>query len=259
MNFDKLINNIAEISEYFWQKGWAERNAGNISVDVSRWADNFEEIPVKIPLKNTYENLSGKCFLITATGSRMRNLCKNPYENILIIKISDDGKYYNKMVGNKNFDIKNEPSSELPTHLAVHSHIAEKGGKETVVLHVHVTELIALTQIKEFCDEERLNLLLWSMHPETVMFIPEGIGFVPYTTPGTDNLAAKTVEALQQHKIAVWEKHGVIATGSTIDEAFDSIDISAKAAKIFFLVKNAGFSPEGISTKELEKLRNVTR
>ncbi len=30
MNFDKLINNIAEISEYFWQKGWAERNAGNI-------------------------------------------------------------------------------------------------------------------------------------------------------------------------------------------------------------------------------------
>ena len=259
MKFEKIIDGISNISEYIWQRGWSERNAGNISVNLSNLNEGFETLPGKIPLSDCYGNLGGKYFLITVAGSRMRDIHHNPLENIMVIKISDDGKSYSKTVyGGKNRE-KEEPTSELATHLAVHSLIMEKGGNERVVLHAHVTELIALTQIKEFCDEERLNMLLWSMHPETVMFVPGGVGFVTYTTPGTGAIARKTVKALQKHKVALWEKHGVFAIGETVQETFDIIDILAKSAKIFFQVKSAGYSPEGINAREIEVLKASNR
>ncbi len=248
MNMDKIIDDIAEISGYIWQKGWAERNAGNISTDVSRWADTFETTPVEFPLNKTYKRLSGKYFLITATGSRMRNIHKNPLENILVIKITDKGNGYKKVIFNEINPATLEPTSELPTHLAIHNMLNEKGENRNTVLHAHVTELIALTHIKEFCDEERLNFLLWSMHPEAAMFVSGGTGFVPYAEPGSEAIAQKTVEALHNHKVAIWEKHGVFAVGETVSDAFDTIDILAKAAKIFFTVKNAGYLPEGINS-----------
>jgi len=36
---DKILKryalDISEVTQYLWQKGWAERNAGNISVDIT--------------------------------------------------------------------------------------------------------------------------------------------------------------------------------------------------------------------------------
>ena len=35
---DKLkeqLDEVAEIAGYLWQKGWAERNAGNISINIT--------------------------------------------------------------------------------------------------------------------------------------------------------------------------------------------------------------------------------
>ena len=31
---EKKINEIAEVAGYLWQKGWAERNGGNITVNI---------------------------------------------------------------------------------------------------------------------------------------------------------------------------------------------------------------------------------
>lgn len=36
------IEKVSEVSQYLWQREWAERNGGNISVDVT---DLFDEIP----------------------------------------------------------------------------------------------------------------------------------------------------------------------------------------------------------------------
>ena len=30
------VNKVAEVAGYLWQKGWAERNGGNITVNVPR-------------------------------------------------------------------------------------------------------------------------------------------------------------------------------------------------------------------------------
>jgi len=122
------------------------------------------------------------------------------------------------------------------------------------LVHTHATELIALTQIREFCSTEALNRLLWTMHPETKIFIPKGLGFIPYENPGTPDIADVTAKALEEHPVAIWEKHGVIATGKSITEAFDTIDILAKSARIFFLVKSAGYEPEGLTEEQLNEL-----
>lgn len=91
-----------------------------------------------------------------------------------------------------------------------------------------------------------MNEVLLNMHTETAFFIPEGIGYVPLAEPGSLALAKATLKSLKTHKIVLWEKHGCLATGKDVNEAFDRIDLMAKAAKIYLLGRMAGFSAEGI-------------
>ena len=34
-----VVDQIAEVTGYLWQKGWAERNGGNITVNVTEYMD----------------------------------------------------------------------------------------------------------------------------------------------------------------------------------------------------------------------------
>lgn len=34
------VNKVAEVAGYLWQKGWAERNGGNITVNITEFADD---------------------------------------------------------------------------------------------------------------------------------------------------------------------------------------------------------------------------
>ena len=31
------VNRCAEVAGYLWQKGWAERNGGNITINITEW------------------------------------------------------------------------------------------------------------------------------------------------------------------------------------------------------------------------------
>jgi rhamnulose-1-phosphate aldolase len=95
------------------------------------------------------------------------------------------------------------------------------------------------------------------MHPEAMTFIPKGIGFVPYTVPGSVEIAKKTLQEFEKHEVVLWEKHGVFAIGNGVFEAFDNIDIVSKSAKIWFMCKQAGFQPEGLTDDQLKELMNT--
>jgi len=256
----EVILEVAEIAEYLWQRGWAERNAGNISVNISHLI--IEEL-IKLDdypffeLSNNYPELSGKYFFVSGTGRRMRDLARKPLNNALLIKLNDKGDGY-WIISRKNNSVANfQPTSELPTHLGIHQMVINRGTDEKVVMHTHANELVALTQIKEYCNEDKLNKLLWGMHPETMVFVPEGVGFVPYVTPGTEGIAVETLKVLEKHHVALWEKHGVFSIGESVFDTFDTIDILAKSAKIFFLTKSAGYHAEGLSDEELKVLKIV--
>jgi len=252
-----VIQDISEVAEYLWQRGWAERNAGNISVNINdllpQEITDYSSYPF-FSLPMTYSKLAGCYFFVTGTGKRMRDLARKPMKNALIIKLNNQANGYwiiSQEVNVDNF----MPTSELPTHLGIHQMIAERGSSEKVVMHTHANELVTLTHAKEFCNQDVLNKLLWSMHPETIVFVPKGVGFVPYILPGTVDIAVETLKALQDHDVALWEKHGVFAIGKSVPDTFDVIDILAKSARIFFLCRSANIVPDGLTDAQLAELK----
>ena len=257
---NELLNDVAEVAGYLWDRGWAERNAGNISVNITAMISE-DSIDLNqyhfVEITTHYPELAEMSFLVTGTGKRMRDLARKPLDNALLIRLNSDGSGYYILSREKYSKDIFLPTSEFPTHLGIHQMVKKRDSHETVVLHTHATELVALTQIKEYCDQEKLNKLLWGMHPETMVFVPQGIGFVPYVTPGTDDIAMESLKVLKKHPIVLWEKHGVFCIGDSIIDTFDNIDIMAKSAKIFFLTRGAGYSPEGLTDKELDVLKVI--
>ena len=89
-----VIEQIAEVTGYLWQKGWAERNGGNITVNGTEYMDDackaMEAISEVKPIGMTLPQLKGKYFYCKGTGKRMRDLAREPMQNGSIIRICDD-------------------------------------------------------------------------------------------------------------------------------------------------------------------------
>jgi rhamnulose-1-phosphate aldolase len=256
----RVLREIAEVAGYLWQRGWAERNAGNISVNINDLLQtnipDFSSFPF-FALPVAYPKLANGNFFVTGTGKRMRDLASKPMRNALIIKLNSEADGY--WIISKKPEVDNlMPTSELPTHLGIHQMIAERGSSEKVVMHTHATELVTLTQASEFCNQDALNTLLWGMHPETIIFVPKGIGFVPYILPGSVDIAKETIKALQDHDVALWEKHGVFAIGNSVSDTFDVIGILAKSARIFFMCRSANIVPDGLTDQQLAELKKLS-
>ncbi|MCX6246280.1 MAG: rhamnulose-1-phosphate aldolase [Bacteroidetes bacterium] len=268
-SLEKIAAEIADTAGCLWEKGWAERNAGNISVNVTDLLSAeelslFDTVSVE-QLRGARYTLGDQVIVVTAAGSRMRDIARDPRKYLCVLKITSEGTGYQILtaggdkptINSEKRKAKSEnptPTSELPTHLAVHEMLVRTNSSSKALVHTHCTELIALTQISELCSTEKLNRLLWGMHPETILFVPKGVGFIPFEIPGTSGIAGTTVKTLETYPVALWEKHGVLATGSTAADAFDTIDLLAKSAKIYFLVKSAGYEPEGLTEEQLGKL-----
>jgi rhamnulose-1-phosphate aldolase len=250
---------ISAVAKYLWDRGWAERNAGNFSINVTGFFNAKELGRLSgypfFPLTKGYPDLACNLFIVSGTGTRMREMAKNPTEHVCFVYISDSGSAFH-IIGETHENNSVKPTSELATHLAIQQQLIQKKAVEKVVLHAHITELIALTQLTQFNSDEAVNRLLWGMHPETILFVPDGVGFIPYTMPGTENIANATIRGLEKHKVVLWEKHGCIAVGKTLPEAFDILDILAKSAKIYFLCKSTGMEPEGLTHAQVNQIRD---
>ena len=65
------IDRIAEVAGYLWTKGWAERNGGNISVNLTTLLSEEEKaLPAlgsSIPLQEAMTALCGHVFYVTGT------------------------------------------------------------------------------------------------------------------------------------------------------------------------------------------------
>ena len=255
-NINKAIGLVSEIAGYLWDRGWAERNGGNISYNITDDIDDqictLNAISEKYELPQTMENLKNNFFIVTGTGCRMRYVHSDPMNNAAIIRISADGTYY-EIIAEKNI----KPTSELPSHLLIHNVILGKGRKIKTVIHTHPIELVAMTHNSDFLGKDVLSKLLWSMIPETRAFCPKGVGIVPYALPGSMELAQKTVEQLDDYDVVLWEKHGALAIGEDIIEAFDMIDTLTKSAKIYESACSMGFKPKGMRDEQMDELKRV--
>jgi rhamnulose-1-phosphate aldolase len=247
------IARIAEVAGYLWTKGWAERNGGNISVNVTSLMSEEEKkrpaIAPPVALQEAMTALAGHVFYVTGTGKRMRYVAQEPFANGSLIRIAADGLSY-EIIAEQVI----APTSELPSHLMMHNYLRAKGRDNKVVLHTHPTDLIGMTHCKPFMQSEVITRLLWSMIPECRIIVPKGIGIVPYEIPGTIELAHATIKQLEKHDVVFWEKHGILAVGEDIIECFDAIDTLSKSAQIYFSARMAGYEPEGMTDEQLDGL-----
>ena len=251
---EKQIVEIAEVADYLWQKGWAERNGGNITVNITDITDdeirNLSPISDVIPIGRTLPHLKGNYFYCKGTNMRMRDLARNPMENGSIIRILDGCSDY-VIVADKPV----KPTSELASHLSMHNYLISKGSNYKAALHTHPIDLVAMTHNQAFLKKDVLTQLLWSMIPETRAFCPRGLGIVPYALPGSFELADATIQQLGEYDVVMWEKHGICAVGENIMEAFDMIDTLSKSAQIYLTCKSMGFEPDGMTPAQMEEMK----
>lgn len=248
------IDEVAEVAGYLWEKGWAERNGGNISYNITDVVDDnikaLTPVSEKFPIGKPVPALSGNYFLVTGTGKRMRYVHSSPMDNASIIRISGDGSYY-EIMAEKPI----RPTSELPSHLMIHNHMAEQGRDIKAVIHTHPIELVAMTHNPAMLEKDVLGKILWSMIPETRAFCPKGLGIIPYTCPGTVELAEATVRELDEYDIVMWEKHGAVGIGADLIEPFDMIDTFTKSAKIYMSAMAMGFTPAGMTDAQMYEMK----
>ena len=251
------IDKVAEVAGYLWQKGWAERNGGNITINVTEFADEamraLPAISEPRPIGTTLPALKGCWFYCKGTQKRMRDLARDPMANGSIIRILDDCASYEIVA-----DLPVAPTSELPSHLAVHNYLLTNNYPYRASLHTHPIELVAMTHARQFLEKDVATRLLWSMIPETKAFCPRGLGIVPYMLPSSVELADATIQAISDdYDVVMWEKHGVFAVEKDIMDAFDQVDVLNKAAQIYIAGKNMGFEPEGMTGAQMDELSHV--
>jgi len=250
------IGKIAEVAGYLWQNGWAERNGGNITVNITQWVDETMQALPPIseprPIGLTLPTLKGTYFYCKGTGKRMRDLARQPMDNGSIIRILDDCAHY-VIIADKPV----APTSELPSHLSVHARMIETGSTYNATVHTHPIELVAMSHHRPFLEKDVLTKILWSMIPETKAFCPLGLGIAPYSAPGSNELAEATLQQLEDYDVVLWEKHGVFAKGLDVMDAFDQIDVLSKSAKIYLCARSMGFTPEGMNDEQLREMTEL--
>jgi rhamnulose-1-phosphate aldolase len=250
------VEKVAEVAGYLWQKGWAERNGGNITVNVTDLVDDeIRNLPAISEVKQigtVLPNLKGCYFYCKGTQKRMRDLAKAPMQNGSIIRILDDCASYVIIADEPVL-----PTSELPSHLTMHNYLIGSGSSYKASLHTHPIELVAMSHNPAFLQKDVLTKLLGSMIPETLAFAPLGLGICRYGLPGSVLLADATMEQLRDYDVILWEKHGTCAVGTDIMDAFDQTDVLNKAATIYMSARNMGFEPEGMTEKDMQEIKDV--
>ena len=108
----------------------------------------------------------------------------------------------------------------------------------------------------EMCIRDRyLNTHLLRWQPETIINLPEGIGFTPFRIPGSPELMAANVESLRTHRVVIWAKHGTMARSDvSVKRAADRVEYAETAAKYECLDLSTGGAGEGLSPDEIRSI-----
>jgi rhamnulose-1-phosphate aldolase len=234
------------VAEVLFIRGWAEASAGNMSLRLgdapASMGDPAPEASKVLKTDVDMTDLIGDRFLVTSSGSRMRDIAAEPGNGLCLIQVLDRQRLW-------LIEGPGQPSSEWATHAGLHSLFKENRSGERAVVHCHPLSLITISHM--FNSEKEMNSRIFRMQHETRLFVPEMLGLVPYAVTGSRDLAKATKEKLKKYRLAIWDKHGVVASGKTLEQALDRIEMVEKAAAIYLQLKSAGLDPEGLSDEQI--------
>lgn len=244
----RYIDNIAAAASRIDAKGWSEGTGGNLSLIVDSWDAKTSEREL-FPLTWDASVLEGRMVAITRSGARLCDVSRAPEREIALLRVEKgNARLLWGLEGG------GRPSSELAAHLMSHASRLASDPEHRALAHMHATHLIAAGML---CSEDECSFsrLLWSMCTEALMFLPDGVGILPWLPCGTDAIGRLTAEKLAEYRLILWQNHGAFASGNSLEDALGRAEIADKAAELFLLTK--GTAARTISRQQLRELASA--
>lgn len=253
---DDLLEMMGEAGRHLAEIEASEGAAGNISVCV-RWSMELRNrFPImdEIELPQSVPELAGATFLVSGSGRRLREIIDEPTASIAALVVNAGGKTAKLHTAPQHRFAR--VTSEFNSHLAVHyDQICRSNTNFHAVIHAQPLHLTYLSHVPRYQNTQYLNTHLLRWQPETIINLPEGIGFIPFRLPGSPDLMAANVAVLRQHRIVIWAKHGVMARSDhSVKHAADIVEYAETAAKYEYLNLADGELGEGLSLEEIRAL-----
>jgi Ribulose-5-phosphate 4-epimerase and related epimerases and aldolases len=257
--FDEVVESIAAAGERLNDIGAVEAGAGNISAAFNWVVELDEYFPKREEISLPYASpaLAGYTVLVTGSGCRLRDLALNPLNNLGAVEVHEGG-----LTGTLHFRKRGNfgrPTSEFNSHLAVHQdQVYERGIPFHAVIHAQPPRLVMLSHIPAYASTAALNRAVLRWEPETIVQLREGIGFLPFMLPGSDQLMQANVTGLRDYQIVMWAKHGVMARSDTSPlRASDRIEYAETGAMYEFMNLQVGGLGQGLTDEELGAVVNA--
>jgi ribulose-5-phosphate 4-epimerase/fuculose-1-phosphate aldolase len=126
------------------------------------------------------------------------------------------------------------PTKEIPLHLAFYRNRPTAGA----VVHLHSTFATALSCLAETDPEDAIPPLT----PYVVMRVGR-VPLVPYTRPGSPEVAPLVAARAEAHAAVLLRNHGPVVAAATLDAAVYAIEELEEAAKLALLTRGMGARP----------------
>ncbi|MCC7554202.1 MAG: class II aldolase/adducin family protein [Methanobacteriaceae archaeon] len=192
------------------------KNQAKEVVDISKYLYERKLVSGKagnVSLRFKSEN--GDIIAITPTLKSLGNL-----EEKDIVLVDIDGNVLSK--GN--------PSSELDMHLAIYKKRKDVNG----IAHTHSPFATGFA-----FSEKRIK-----RHDRFGKISAPYLEDLEYEAPGSENLAKKACEALEEEETLVLKDHGIIAIGKNLEEAAELVEFVEDIAKTQFISYMLNLSDE---------------
>ena len=233
-----------------------EAGAGNISaafnwdVDVEEIFPSHRDIDLPWPVPA----LAGYTVLVTGSGCRLRQLGENPKANLGAVVVHEGG-----LTGTLNYKKKgnfDKPTSEFNSHLAVHQdQIRSRGIGFHAVIHAQPPHLTLLSHIEDYQDTVALNRRILRWEPETIVQLREGVGYLPFMIPGSQELMAANVAGLRDHQIVLWAKgHEVAFWGFWFCPLWGPVNRGVTVSVYEYMNLCSGGRAQGLTDEELSRV-----
>lgn len=258
-------NSPADISDVLESMGAAgqrlneldaiEAGAGNLSCAVNWDADLalFGSV-TEIDLPATVPHLAGYTVLVTGSGCRLRDVAVDPLANVGAVVVHEGGRaatlHYWK---DGNFA---RPTSEFNSHLAVlDDQIAARGVPFISLIHAQPPHLVMLTHDDAYQSSESFSRAILRWEPESIVQLPEGVCFLPFMVPGSDELMDNNVRGLRSRVMTIWAKHGLMVRSDVSPlAACDKVDYAETGARYEFSNSLSGGRGRGLSDEEIRRV-----
>ena len=257
LGLETYLRQMGEVGIRLTEMHACEGAAGNMSIGLAWEVGPLPVFPEAQPfeLADDYPALSGKSFLVTGSGCRLRDIARGPAKNLGLVQVAQDGHsarlftepgcYFSRL------------TSEFRSHLVVHWRaFADPARRFNAVLHAQPVHLTYLTNIRRYQDGKRLCEAVLRWQPELTIVFPLGFGYVPFGVPNSDELVQMTREVDPAHQLLVWEKHGVVAVSDQdIYKACDLIEYAETGARYEYLNLVNGEAGEGLLPSQIQAIR----